>query len=161
MHLKRLLKFLHTLGAIGLMGAMASLMAMHAFLPEPAALAEYARLRAAMGGIANWIFMPSLVATLIGGLLAIAANRGYHDAGWVWVKLGFGIIVFEATLTAIHGPIRREAEASAEALKTGVGSAELGATAQTEWLALALMLAIATANVVIGIWRPQWRKARS
>ena len=44
-------------------------------------------MREAMAEIATWIFFPSFVLTLIAGLLAIAANRTYHDAGWAWVKL--------------------------------------------------------------------------
>jgi hypothetical protein len=43
-------------------------------------------MRGAMAEIVAWIFLPSLVATLIAGLLAIAVNRAFHDAGWAWVK---------------------------------------------------------------------------
>ena len=79
--MRRLLKFLHTMGAIGLMGAMACLVVLLGFMPKPTSLSEYALMSAAMGSIVTWIFFPSLALTLIAGLLAIAANRAYHSAG--------------------------------------------------------------------------------
>jgi membrane-bound ClpP family serine protease len=69
------MKFMHTMGAIGLMGAMACLLVLSNFLPPPTPLRECALMRAAMGGIAAWIFLPSLALTLIAGLLAMAVNR--------------------------------------------------------------------------------------
>jgi hypothetical protein len=38
--------------------------------------------------------MPSLALTLIAGLLAIAVNRAFHNAGWAWAKLATGIKVW-------------------------------------------------------------------
>jgi hypothetical protein len=76
-----MLKFMHTMGAIGLMGAMACLLVLLSFMPDPASLSEYVRMRAAMGGIATWILFPSLGLTLIAGLLAIAVTRAFHNAG--------------------------------------------------------------------------------
>jgi hypothetical protein len=89
------MKFMHTMGAIGLMGSMACLLVLFDFLPAPTSLSEYALMRAAMGGIAAWIFLPSLALTLIAGLLAMAVNRSYHSAGWAFTKLLSGVLVFE------------------------------------------------------------------
>lgn len=55
--MRRLMKFLHTIGAVGLMGAMACLVVLLGFLPKPALLSEYAMMTAAMGGIVTWIFL--------------------------------------------------------------------------------------------------------
>ena len=71
------LKFLHTLGAIGMMGAMACLGVILLYAPPATALAEYAAVRSAMAMVAKWIFMPSLGITLIAGLLAIAASPAF------------------------------------------------------------------------------------
>ena len=49
--MRRLLKFLHTMGAIGLMGAMACLIVLLGFMPKPASLSEYALMSAALGGV--------------------------------------------------------------------------------------------------------------
>ena len=64
--MRRALKFLHTMGAIGMMGAMACLLVLLAFTPPPTPVSEYAVMRAAMGAIATWIFLPSLGLTLGG-----------------------------------------------------------------------------------------------
>lgn len=37
--------------------------------------------------------------TLIAGLLAIAVNRAYHNAGWAWVKLAAGFWSSRAACT--------------------------------------------------------------
>jgi hypothetical protein len=73
--MSRLIKFLHTMGAIGLMGAMAAFLVLLSLVPPPTELPEYALARDAMDRIARWIFLPSLALTLIAGLLALAVNQ--------------------------------------------------------------------------------------
>ena len=153
--MRRLLKFLHMMGAVGLMGAMACLLVLLSFSPAPASLSEYALMRAAMGGIATWIFLPSFALTLVSGLLAMAVNRAYQGAGWAWVKLASGLLVFEWGFAAIQGPMQQEAELSARALAGEVDPATLASSPGVEWNSLWVMLAIATANVILGIWRPR------
>ncbi len=149
------MKFLHTIGAIGLMGAMVCLVLLLGFTPAPTSLSEYALMRAAMGGIATWIFMPSLALTLIAGLLAIGVNKAYHSAGWAWAKLASGILVFEGSFTAILGPLQEEAELGVNAVGGKVDVATLSASMTAERNALWVLLAVATANVILGIWRPK------
>jgi hypothetical protein len=149
------MKFLHTMGAIGLMGAMACLLVLLSFTPAPTSLSEYALMRAAMGGVATWIFLPSLALTLIAGLLAIAVNRAYHSAGWAWAKLAAGVLIFEWGFTAIQGPIQQEAELSARALAGEVNTATLAGSLGAERTSLWVLFAVATANVVLGVWRPR------
>ena len=79
--MRRLLKFLHTMGSAGLLGAMASLVVMLSLSPAPSALAGYAATRGAMGAVATWIFLPALAVTLMSGLLAMALNRAFLNAG--------------------------------------------------------------------------------
>ncbi|WP_375457441.1 hypothetical protein [uncultured Methylobacterium sp.] len=153
--MRRLLKFLHTMGAIGLMGAMAALLVLLSWAPPPAALAEYALIRGAMGTIATWIFFPSLGLTLIAGLLAIGLNRGYHDAGWAWLKAATGILVFESGFVGVLGPMQQEAEQSALAVAGRVDPATLAGSLGPERNTLWVLLAVATLNVVLGIWRPR------
>jgi hypothetical protein len=150
-----LIKFLHTMGAIGLMGAMACLLVLLSFTPAPTALLEYSLMRTAMGGIAMWILMPSLALTLIAGLLAIAANRAYHNAGWAWAKLATGVLMFEWGLAAVQGPMQQEAELSARALASEIDTATLAGSLGAERTSLWVLLAVATANVILGVWRPR------
>ena len=143
------------MGAIGLMGAMASLLVLLSYVPPPASLAEYARVRGAMGAISTWIFFPSLGLTLIAGLLAIAFNRGYQNAGWALLKLATGILVFEAGFVGVLGPMQNEAKRSAGALAGHIDPATLGGSLGAERNTLWVLLAISIANVVLGIWRPR------
>lgn len=143
------------MGAIGLMGSMATLLVMLGVAPPPTSLAGYALIRGAMGAVATWIFFPSLGLTLVAGLLAIGLNRGYHNAGWAWVKLATGILVFEGSFAGVLGPMQDEAERSAGALAGQVDPATLAGSPGAERNTLWLLLAVATANVVLGIWRPR------
>lgn len=157
--MRNLLKFFHTIGAIGMMGAMACLIVLVGVAPPPEFLAGYASARGAMGTIATWIFLPSLGLTLIAGLLAIAVSKGFHNAGWAWVKAASGILIFESGFVGIVGPMQQEAERSAQALAGKADPALLAASLGAERNTLWILLAVATANVVLGIWRPRlsWR----
>lgn len=99
--MRRLLKFLHEMGAIGLMGSLAALVVLTRLAPPPASLSGYALMRGAMAEIAVWVVFPSLVLTLIPGLLAIAVTRAFHDAGWAWIKAATGILIFAGGLHAL------------------------------------------------------------
>ena len=153
--MRRLLKFLHTMGAIGLMGAMACLIVLLALAPSPAKLSDYAMMRGAMGAIATYVFLPSFVLTLVAGLLAIALNRAFHNAGWAWLKLASGLAVFEGSFVGIIGPMQDEAEQSARVLAGQADVATLAQSLGAEQGTLWLLIAVATANVVLGIWRPK------
>lgn len=142
------------MGAIGLMGAMAALLVLLSVAPPPSALAGYAQIRGAMAAIATWIFLPSLALTLLAGLLAIA-NRAFHSAGWAWLKLATGIILFEWGFVGVQGQIEQEARQSAGALAGQVDPATLADSLGAERATLWVLLAVATANVVLGVWRPR------
>lgn len=65
--------------------------------------------------------------TLIAGLLALALNRVYQNAGWALAKLATGILVFEWGFVAVLGPMQEEARRSAKAL---AGKLDVSALAQ-------------------------------
>ena len=153
--MKRTLKFLHTMGAVGLMGSMASLLVLLSIAPPPSSLAGYAQARAAMNAVTQWVFIPSLGATLVAGLLAVGLNRAFHNAGWAWVKLATGILMFEGGLVDVQGPIQEEAERSGAALLGKVDPATLAGASGPEWNLIWILLGVSTANVVLGIWRPR------
>lgn len=137
------------------MGAMTSLIVLVGFVPPPASLAEYALVRGAMGAVASWVFLPSLALVLVAGLLAVALNRAYHSAGWAWAKLASGILVFEGGFVAVQGPMQEEAERSTAALAGQIDPMTLGGSLGAEQGTLWALLAVATVNVALGIWRPR------
>jgi hypothetical protein len=150
---RRLLKFLHTIGAIGLMGSTASLIVILVSVPPSNSPAGYALVRGTMAEIAAWLFLPSLAATLIAGLLAIAVNRAFHNAGWAWVKAASGILIFAGAFHALS-PIQEEARRSANMLGQS-SSIEDQAPIEGEQATLWVLLAVSAANVALGIWRPR------
>jgi transposase-like protein len=138
-----------------LLGAMACILVLFTLTPPPSSLSQYVLMRTAMAGIATWIFLPSLALTLVAGLLAIAVNRAFHNAGWAWVKLATGILVFEWGFAAVQGPMEQEAELGARVLAGQADAATLATSLGPEQNSLWVLLAVATANVVLGIWRPR------
>jgi hypothetical protein len=143
------------MGAIGLMGSIACLLVLMSVAPPPASMAGYALMHGAMAAIATWIFFPSLALALMSGLLAIAVTPGYHNAGWAWAKLATGILIFEGGLVETLGPIQEEAKRSSAALAGQLDPATLTGAYGAERSTLWVLLAVATANVVLGIWRPR------
>lgn len=150
--MQRLIKFLHTMGAIGFMGSLACLLVLENLAPPPSSLTSYALIHGAMGMIANWVLFPSFVLTLVPGLLAFVVTPAFQNAGWAWIKAVSGILIFAGGLHAL-APIQDEARLSAEALAGRLDPARLEGishgTAATMWI----LLAVATANVILGIWR--------
>jgi hypothetical protein len=51
--------------------------------------------------------------------------------------------------------MQQEAELSARALASEVDPATLAVSQGAEWKSLWVLLAVATANVILGIWRPR------
>lgn len=152
------LKFLHVIGAIGFMGALASLIVLIRFAPPPSSLAAYASTYGAMSQICTWIFFPSLGLTLIAGLLAIAVTPAFHNAGWVGAKLATGILIFEGGLVSIEGPIQEEAKLSADALAAPLDPGVIAGLHGVGQTSLWVLFAVAMANVVLGVWRPRFSR---
>jgi hypothetical protein len=167
---RKSIKVLHEIGAIGVLGALVACVVLVATAPDQS-LAEYAAVRRGIAALSKWVLVPSLLLVLVSGLAAIAANRAYIDAGWAWIKALSGIVIFEGTLMNIDGTAQRAAELATAAVATGIpggaggaGAAEadaalLAALLRTEWLGLWTMIALALANIVIGVWRPRLRHA--
>mgnify|MGYP001027977599 CR=1 FL=1 len=156
--MRRLIKFLHTLGAIGMIGALATHIILLAVMPESVSPAEYSAWRQGIGAIAKWLLLPSLGLVLVSGLLAMAFGDQFHSAGWAWAKLALGVVTFEWTLLAVQGPAQRAAEDSIKAVAGELDVADIAAMLHGEWASLWVLLAIALLNVALGIWRPRFSR---
>ncbi len=152
--LKRLLKILHEIGAVGVMGAFAACLVLIVKGPTQP-LVAYAAVRQAIASITQWLLLPSLVLVLLSGLLAIAVTSAFHNAAWAWVKALLGLSVFEGTLVTINASARRAAELAAMAASGQGDPAQLAQTLRTEWGGLWLMLALSLINIVLAVWRPR------
>jgi hypothetical protein len=157
----RVLKALHELGAVGVMGALAACLVLLVSAPQDS-LEGYAAIRRGMDAIARWLLVPSLAVVLISGLLSIAANRVYMDAGWAWLKALLGIAMFEGTLLNIQATARKVMELSQAAVASGQSdAAALAPLLRTEWLGLWTMLALSFVNLLLAVWRPRLRRRRA
>jgi hypothetical protein len=152
--MRRLIKFLHTMGSIGFMGSLATVLFLARLAPPPSSISGYALIRSVMAEVAAWIVLPSIALTLIPGVLAIAATRAFHNAGWAWLKAATGVLIFAGGLHAL-APIQEEARLSAEALAGRMDPATLTGVSGGEIVTLWLLLAVSTANVALGVWRPR------
>ena len=151
--MKRTLKFLHSLGGMGVMGALVANIILLTITPEPSSLEEYALMRKSIGLIAERLLLPSLALVLLSGLLSMAVHPPFHNAGWAWMKLGLGVIMFEGTLLTVQGPAERAAIESQRALAGEVDPATLASLVQGEWGSMWVILGVAVANVALARWR--------
>ena len=152
---KRLLKALHTLGAMGVTGAV---------LPAGAAPASPAglgprRIRALQPSLSGnqWLgAVPSLGVVVLSGFLSVGINRAFHSAPWVFIKLMFSVPVFESP-SVVHGPLTADATRATAALAgDAVASQAWGRQPPARpplhsppwpW-----------AHTALGIWRPYFRR---
>jgi uncharacterized membrane protein len=156
------MKILHIAGSIGLMGGLAAFMMLLGTGPETSAVAEYAAMRQGLETISRWLIVPSLVATLVSGVLAMAVHFPFQNMGWVWIKAGSGLLAFEASLATIDGPARAAAHASRRALAGEIDGATLASMVDDKWGAWWVLMAIFVLNVVLGVFRPRFsRPARA
>lgn len=153
----------HHLGSAGMIGAYAACLALVTFAPEPSASLEaYAASRASIAIVCKWILVPSLLLVLVSGLAALGANPAYHDAGWAWLKALTGLAMFEGTLLTVDSTARQAAELTAAAAASGMlDTVRLESLISREQGGLWGLLAIAIANVVLGVWRPRLSRSKA
>ncbi len=155
--MRRLFKFLHTLAAAGLTGAFAALAVVVILAPASIGTASYVPIMVEMAKIAAWVIGPSLVLTVVTGLLAMVANPAYYEAGWVWAKAATGLALLEGGLRII-GPLQDEAKRAGAALASASNAADLASLLTSEENTLWLLLAVSVANIALGVWRPRFQK---
>lgn len=159
--MRKALKFCHTLGGVGLLGTLLTLIIVFVMLPDPTQdIAGYAALTELVDRLARWVLLPSLILTLVSGLLSIGAVTAFHGAGWAWLKLATGVVMFEGTLLAVQGPIQREANLTRQYLSGEVEAAALASSFDTISYSILLLGSVAVVNVVLGIWRPRLGRRR-
>jgi len=142
-------KALHDIASIGFGGALAACLVING-VANRASPVEFAAARNAFAAIAQYVLVPSMAVVVVSGLIALAATRGYLDAGWAWLKALLGLSVFEATLLIV-GSGRKQAELAAAVTDTGLLDALLRSERNTLWLLVVLSIA----NVLLAVWRPR------
>jgi hypothetical protein len=152
--MKRLLKFLHEVSTVGIMGALVAQLILSAYARGLAAH-DQAVVRAGILLLSEWLLLPSLAVVLVSGVFAIAIHRPFHNAGWAWVKALLGVAMLEGTLGGVQGTAR---EAAAITKKIAEGHAEPGLlepVLRHEAGGLWVVLALSVINIALAIWRPK------
>jgi hypothetical protein len=160
MALKRLLKFLHEIGTVGLMGAAASqLILSHA--AEGRAPGAFAAMRHGILLISEWVLLPSLLIVLSSGLFAMAAHRAYQNAGWAWIKAALTVLVLEGTLLSVQAPAQTAVQLADEVAAGETSRAHLIPRVERHerggcWV----ILFLSVVNIALAVWRPKLRRRR-
>lgn len=155
--MRRLLKFLHSVGAAGLMGGAAALAIVLMLTPTSIGDAGYASVIIGMSKLAAWVIGPSVVLTVITGLLAMLAHPPFQDAGWVWVKAATGILVLLAGLHIV-GPLQEAAARAERGLTIATDAADTARAFEAEIGTAWVMVGVAVINIALGVWRPRLPK---
>lgn len=153
--LRRTIKFLHTLGAVGFMGGMAALAVV--VITAPVGASGYAPLIGGTAKVAAWLVAPSMILTVVSGLLAMLMNPAFYEALWVWVKAATGILILEGGLHVL-GPLQDEAKRVAATPDAHANPASVASLLAAEGNTLWVLLAVSAANIALGVWRPRLPK---
>jgi hypothetical protein len=141
----------HDIASIGFGGALASCLVIN-LTTNPAAPGEFLAARHVFAAIAKYVMVPAMAIMMLSGLIALAATRGYRDAGWAWLKAIFGINVFAATLL-LAGSAGNLGEIAAAVSVSDLVS--LQRQLRSERITLWLLIALVVLNVVLAVWRPK------
>ena len=159
-------KFVHTVSACGLIGALLGHMLILWHAPQ-ANIEQYATLRETISQIARFILVPSLGVSLVTGLVALLVHNPYQSKRWVWVKAVMGFLMFESTLAVTQSKAVAAAEfASRIARGENVTETQrlLSEAIQSEWTVLYALMALSLAQTALGVWRPklnfEWPRAK-
>lgn len=157
--MKRLLKFIHSLSAIGLTGGLAAYMLVLAAAPDNAELAAYAALRTSLAFVSKWMIVPSMLLVILSGLIAMIVSYKFMEMPWVWIKALTGLLIFEATLASIDAPAQQAATAMAQAVAGEIDAQTLTKLVRNEWGAWWVLFGLSVLNVALATWRPRfgWR----
>jgi hypothetical protein len=159
--MRRFLKFAHEVGGVGLMGAVLAHMVL-SYRAEGLPPVEYSAMRQAILAIAEYLLVPSLLLVLFSGLVAMALHRGFHNAGWAWVKLATTAVILEGTLLGVTAPATTGAEVAAEiAAGDTTNTAMLDDIVRHERGGLWVVLFLAIVNIAFAVWRPRLRRRRA
>lgn len=142
-------KALHDIASIAFGGGLAACLVIN-FVANRVSATEFAAARRAFAAIAQYLLIPSMAVVVVSGIIAMAATRGYQDAGWAWVKAVLGISVFVATLRVV-GLGSNQAEFAAALADPGA----LDALLRTERNMLWVLIVLCVVNVVLAVGRPK------
>lgn len=155
---RKLVKIVHTLSAAAYGGGIAAYLFVLMAAPEPTEIAQLVTLRTSIDFLVSWLIVPGMLVVLVSGLVSMMVHTPFMEQGWVLLKAVAGVLVFEATLASIDMPASRARDAAERAAAGEFDLAELSGMIHDEWMALWVLLGLAVANTVLGVWRPRMKR---
>lgn len=151
--MRKSVKVIHTLAACGMIGGLVGYLVLVRYGLQGTPV-QYADLRQAISVLCDHLVVPAMLVTILSGFLSMLVHKPFWRAGWVWVKALTAIGIFEATMAAVKWKAGFAAETS---LKIASGEAPASALEDIdrEWGAVAVVIALAVANVIVGVWHPR------
>lgn len=144
-------KTVHDVASIAFGGALAACLVIN-MTGNPASPVEFQAGRQVFSAVAKYVLVPAMAVVVVSGLIALAATRGYRDAGWAWLKALLGMSVFVSTLM-VAGSAGAGGELAAAASSTDL--AALQRLLRSEQNTLWVLLTLVVVNVVLAVWRPR------
>lgn len=155
--MRKAIKILHTFAASGLVGGLLAYMVL-LLATTPDTPFAYMQQRSAIAAVSNYLLLPSLAIALISGLLSMVVHQPFLDKGWVLLKAALGLLMFKGVLTVIGAKADHAAALSKRVAEGGVAADVLDRAVAYEWYTLWAVLAITLANIVLGVWRPDFAR---
>lgn len=159
--MRKFVKILHSVTALGFGGGMAAYIFILLAAPEITDISQHLVLRTSLAFVAKWLVLPSMILVIVTGLVSMIVHHPFMNAPWVWAKTLSGLLIFEATLASLDAPAQAAKRAAIRAANGELSAAELAPLIRDEWTAWWILLALAVLNVVIGVWRPRFGLRRS
>jgi len=157
---RRLLKFLHEIGTVGLMGAAATQLVL-TYRGDGLGPQQLALLRSVIVEITEWVLLPSLLVVLASGLFAMAMHDPYIRAPWALIKAALTVLVLEGTLFSVQGPAQTAAQITAEIAAGDLTHASaLPNVLRHERGGLWVLMFLCVVNVALAVWRPKFRRRK-
>lgn len=157
---RKTVKILHTVAAAGLIGGLAAYMVL-LVVATPTSAEAYAGLRTSLEVVSGYILVPSLAIGLLSGLVSMLVHSPFLDKGWVWFKALLGILMFKGVLTIDSAKADYAATVSQQIADGTAPADALQSLLGLEWWTCVAVMAVAIANVVLGVWRPNRFMPRS
>jgi len=148
--LGRIIKVVHTLGAIGIMGGVAACVVLRLHGPGPGA-EGWLVVRHQLNALFRYLLVPSTGVCIFSGFLSMFVYKPFWDALWAWAKAGSGVILLQFTFRLKWNALDVTAPLDPS------DPLDLSKALRNEWSGFWVLLGVSLFNVVVGVWRPRFR----
>jgi hypothetical protein len=144
----RIIKILHTLGSLGLMGGVAACLVLRHSAPAYGG-EGYQLVREQLNALFSVLIVPSMGVTIFSGFASMIIYKPYWNALWAWAKAGSGVIVLQYAFRMKWNAL----ELSAPLDPTD--PLDVPRALANEYSGFWVLLIVSALNVVVGVWRPR------